>query len=375
MTAGEIGALIGAAKEFHIKLLEIKNSIPGVKWYHHPSLSALEHLDATLTERRRYLLNLIGSGPVLDIGCADGDLAFFLESLGSQVRAVDFAPTNYNHLEGIRALKQALGSRIEISEHDLDSQFKLDGKYTAVFLLGILYHLKNPFYVLETLANHAAYCFLSTRVARRTPDKSVNLATLPVAYLLKKAEINSDSTNFWVFSEGGLRELCERTNWEICDYATFGNSTDSDPVSTEGDERAFCLLRSKIVHSTDLGTELLDGWYGMEPGGWRWTQRRFSIAFANPLKGAEGRIELKFFLHDRVVQELGPVTVSAAVGAFPLPPQTFDVSGEYVYRAQIPPEALPGDRVTVAFEVDKALAPAMADGRELALAVTSVAFC
>jgi 2-polyprenyl-3-methyl-5-hydroxy-6-metoxy-1,4-benzoquinol methylase len=35
----------------------------------------------------------------------------------------------------------------------LDSQFTLSGeKYDAIFLLGVLYHLKNPFFVLEKLA-------------------------------------------------------------------------------------------------------------------------------------------------------------------------------------------------------------------------------
>jgi 2-polyprenyl-3-methyl-5-hydroxy-6-metoxy-1,4-benzoquinol methylase len=376
LAAGEISALVHAAKEFQIQLQLLKNSLPEVEWYRHPSLSALEHLDATLTERRRYLLNLIGEGPVLDIGCGDGDLSFFLESLGCKVRAVDYSPTNYNRMRGVRRLKEALGSSVEISELDLDSQFQLppDARYTAVFLLGVLYHLKNPFYVLEMLANHAGYCFLSTRIAQWTPDKRVNLARLPVAYLLKKAEANSDSTNFWIFSDAGLRELCDRTNWEVCDYSTFGNSTDSDPVSADGDERAFCLLRSKVVAATDLGTELISGWYGLEPGGWRWTQKRFSIAFPNPARGAEGRIELAFWLHDMILDALGAVTVRGSVGACGLPPQTFRIPGLYTYQARIPAEALKEDRVTVDFEVDKALPPGATDLRELALAVVSVEF-
>jgi 2-polyprenyl-3-methyl-5-hydroxy-6-metoxy-1,4-benzoquinol methylase len=331
-------------------------------------------LNAALTGRSRYLRNLIGSGPVLDLGCGDGDLAFFLESLGCKVRAIDHSPTNYNRLAGVRTLKQALGSSVEISDLDLDAQFTLAApeRYTAAFLLGLLYHLKNPFYVLETLANHAAYCFLSTRVARVTPDQRVVLADLPVAYLLKKGASNSDSTNYWIFSDAGLRELCERTNWEICDYATFGNSVNSDPVTAAGDERAFCLLKSRIVQPADLGTELIEGWYDLEPGGWRWTRKRFAIAFPNPSKGAGARVQLTFWLHDQILQTLGSVTLAGTVGAFHLPPCTFDRPGENTYRAQIPSEALREDRVTLTFEVDKALPPSVEDLRELALAVVSV---
>ena len=59
--------------------------------------------------------------------------------------------------------------------------------YGFVVLLGILYHLKNPFLVLETLAGVADYCLLSTRIARLAPD-GARLQGLPVAYLLGEDE-------------------------------------------------------------------------------------------------------------------------------------------------------------------------------------------
>ena len=57
---------------------------------------------------------------VLDVGCGDGDISFFLESLGARVDAVDNAPTNYNALYGVRALKEALHSPIRIQATDID---------------------------------------------------------------------------------------------------------------------------------------------------------------------------------------------------------------------------------------------------------------
>lgn len=47
------------------------------------------------------------------------------------------------------------GERLEsrIIEMNLDSQFCLDRKYAIVSLLGILYHLKSPFYALTDLLN------------------------------------------------------------------------------------------------------------------------------------------------------------------------------------------------------------------------------
>ena len=78
-------------------------------------------------------------------------------------------------------------------------------------LLGVLYHLRNPFYALEELASRASYCLLSTRVARRFPDGSVMPGGVPLAYLLGERELNADETNYFIFSEPGLRTLLQRT--------------------------------------------------------------------------------------------------------------------------------------------------------------------
>jgi hypothetical protein len=48
-----------------------------------------------------------------------------------------------------------------------------------------------------------------------------------------------------MFTEAGLRRILDRCGWDVLDFATFGNTTDSDPASREGDERAFCFVRSR----------------------------------------------------------------------------------------------------------------------------------
>jgi 2-polyprenyl-3-methyl-5-hydroxy-6-metoxy-1,4-benzoquinol methylase len=214
-------------------------------WYRYGTLNNFIHLDKLLTGSNRHLLDLIGKKTVVDIGSADGDLAFFMESLGLKVDIIDHAHTNYNHLEGAHLLRKDLKSSLEIYDIDLDSQFSLPQKeYGLIFFLGILYHLKNPFYILENLSKHSSYCLISTRVARLSPNKQVNFSTVPVAYLLDSYECNNDPTNFWIFSDAGLRRILQRTGWEICDYITVGNTTDSDPATPQGDERAFCLVKS-----------------------------------------------------------------------------------------------------------------------------------
>ncbi len=150
-------------------------------------------------------------------------------------------------MEGIRILKDALNSAVRIHSIDLDSQFSLPSdSYDAIFLLGILYHLKNPFFVLEKLAEITRFCFLGTRVARKAPDGQF-LAAYPVAYLLGPEECNNDNTNFWIFSGEGLKRLIQRTGWKILAYTTIGDTRSSTPADASHDERAFCVLESKTA--------------------------------------------------------------------------------------------------------------------------------
>lgn len=259
----DIAEIKDKAIEFRQKLDAKKLALApqDFSWYPYGTLNSFYLFDSLLTGNNRLLLDLIGEHPTVDIGCADGDLAFFLETLGRQVQVVDYTPTNYNGLQGLKLLKNNLSSNVEIHEVDLDAQFVLPQKtYSLAFFLGILYHLKNPYYALEALAKAAKYCLISTRIARfNTDDAAIerpdvnrplfqrtDISQLPVAYLLDEAEANNDSTNYWIFSEAGLRRILNRTGWEICDYMTVGNTVNSDPASAAGDERAFCLIRSRF---------------------------------------------------------------------------------------------------------------------------------
>ena len=218
-------------------------------WYPYATLRNLPVLERLLARGGLDLLELCRGkyGRVADIGTADGDLAFFLEELGFSVDVVDNEYTNFNKLEGARILKKALNSSVTVRSLDLDSRSQLfTERYDAVFFLGVLYHLKNPFSILERLAHVTRYCFLSTRIARRTAD-GLPLSKSPLAYLLGPEECNNDSTNFWIFSDEGLKRLIHRTGWNILAYTTIGDTNNSMPADPNHDERAICILKSDAV--------------------------------------------------------------------------------------------------------------------------------
>jgi tRNA (mo5U34)-methyltransferase len=216
-------------------------------WYPYSTLHNVPLLEKLSAAAGLSLLELCrgAHGKVADIGAADGDLAFFLERHGLTVDVVDNEYTNFNGLEGARTLKEALQSSVAIRSVDLDSQFSLAGqKYDAVFFLGTLYHLKNPFFLLESLARTTKYCFLSTRIAKQTADGQP-LSPYPVAYLVGPQECNNDDTNFWIFSHQGLKRLIDRTGWKLLSYVTIGDTISSTPADPDHDERAFCLLEKR----------------------------------------------------------------------------------------------------------------------------------
>ena len=366
----DISQLVKESKAFEERLRQAKRKLgdqtgnPGFEWYPYDTLSALAHLDGLLTGKRRAILD--GRGRVLDMGSQDGELAFFLESLGYQVVAVDHPAYNHNGMRGIRALKAALGSQIEIHELDVDRPFTLPhDTYDLVCFLGILYHLRNPFYVLEELARRTTHCLLSTRVARRFPDGKPMPANVAIAYLLGADELNRDESNYFIFSEPGLRLMLERTHWEIRDYVSVGNAALSDPVHADRDERAFCLLESTYGRLANL--QLLEGWHESEETGWRWTLPEFAVRLA----AAPGRrlLTMKVYLPPASLSRLGPVTLQGAANGAPLRPETFDAAGLTTYVRSL--DAATGE-VELRFHADKSLPPDADDERQRSLIVVSI---
>ena len=244
-----IEELLRGSRDFERELAQRKKACAPADfpWYPYGTLSNFVHLERLLSGANRDLGALIGGGPVADVGAADGDLAFYLESHGATaIDVVDYAPTNYNSLRGARLLAGHLGSKVAIHEKDLDSYFSWPrDDYAMVFFLGILYHLKNPYYVLESLARVTRHCLMSTRIARLAGDRVTTIRNQPLAYLLAPDECNNDATNFWIFSEQGLRRIFDRTGWEVLDYVSVGDTRHSDPASPDADERAFALVRSR----------------------------------------------------------------------------------------------------------------------------------
>jgi len=178
-------SLVRHGLRFRSRLERIKGDAdtPGFVWYPYDSFANLFLFEQLRRKAGLTLADMAGTRPLLDLGTADGALAFLFESLGYTVHACDHADTNINRMEGVRRVAAALGSQIKIDDIDLDCGWIPECEYGLALFLGTLYHLKNPFWVLERLSSHARYCFLSTRVASWSPDRTVeSVACRPPIY-------------------------------------------------------------------------------------------------------------------------------------------------------------------------------------------------
>jgi hypothetical protein len=307
-------------------------------WYSFDSFGNLTNIEAFLPGGIVRIAELAGEESVADIGTGDGDLAFLLESLGCKVTAMDWPGTNTNQMLGVNLMKRELGSSVEIREVDLDDQFRLDGeRYGVAVALGLLYHLKNPYYFLERLATRSRHCLMSTRILPR--EKKA------IAYLTADREFDNDTTNYWFLSESAVLRLLDRSGWDVVRSHVTGAKHD----------RFYCLAESRIAKARQT-IRLLDGWNRIENNAWRWTKREFAFVIDNA--GSAGQFELRF-----LTNRSGTLTVSAEVNGVQLPSRDFEGPGKFAYREPVATAARQHVRVTLSDAAE-------IDGRELGVVVT-----
>jgi len=241
---GHFDQLHAEVRDFRKKYERLKReSQVDFPWYPYDSFPNFDHLAPLITPELDALFS--GGKRFADIGAADGALGFFLEHSNNEVDFYDYGPTNHNSLRGLRKLSELLSSKGTIYDVDLDAQFLIESTYDLGFFLGILYHVKNPFYIMENLSRKFKYIAVSTRIVRQFDKASPDMSGYAAAYLVGPSECNNDATNYWMFTDAGLKMLFDRTGWDIISYRSVGDLTASNPQDSEHDERAFAFLRSR----------------------------------------------------------------------------------------------------------------------------------
>lgn len=122
--------------------------------------------------------------------------------------------------------------------------------------------------------------------------------------------------------------------------------------------------------------QLTKGFHEIENGGWRWSQKEFSASLKPPSSSADkgATLVLKFSIVDQTISKLGPLTLTAKVGATSCPAQKYEKAGTFEFKCDVPATSLGGGLVPVDFALDKVLPATETDSRELGLVVAMVGF-
>jgi len=97
-----------------------KKKTTEINWYPYNSISNIYHINDLIP--REFLMEILNGKnfEILDIGAADGDIGFFMESLGCSVDFLDNPPTNYNSCKGLHKMKYLLNSNANIIIQDIE---------------------------------------------------------------------------------------------------------------------------------------------------------------------------------------------------------------------------------------------------------------
>ncbi len=339
--------------EFSARLVEAKKEplCSGLTWYPYDSLPAIDQIEPFLREHFGDFERAFRAGPVMDIGPGDGDVSLFLESLGCEVAVADNPSNNHNWMEGVRALRERFNSPLKIFEVNMDSAAQLPGgPYGLAIFLGVLYHVKNPYLALETLAKHSRYCVLSTRVADLTTS-GVFIGNEPLAYLLDRREVNNDPTNYWIFSPEALKRIAKRSGWRIIDHLTVGCSELSNPIDTDRDARMYLFMRSQLL-SAPATIKLLDGWTKVGAFQWAWTLKRFNLEVSLLESVRPPKFLLQFIIPDVVAAVSPVIELSCSINGQFVATEAYSGRNEHDFEADLPLEVDCTRPILFEFSVD-----------------------
>lgn len=200
---------------------------------------------------------------VCDIGCANGEMALTFAASGFDTTAVDFTYKHDRAPYVARRHAEEHGLQVAIADFSVDKPFTVgdiknglitdpskdypdDFRFDLVVCFGLLYHLRNPFGFVESLARIGKRVLLGTWVITHLPDLRVKVANDPIAWLLDKPE-NDDPTNYWYLTEAAFHRMARRCGFDIAANFNIPNPNNhlqlATPNSLELGVRSFVALR------------------------------------------------------------------------------------------------------------------------------------
>ncbi|TAJ90982.1 methyltransferase domain-containing protein [Reyranella sp.] len=201
---------------------------------------------------------------VCDIGCANGELALTFAASGFDTTAIDYTFKHDRAPYVAKRFSEELGLRVAVADLSVDKPFTIgdvkdslitdvstdfsnEFRFDLVICFGLLYHLKNPYSFVESLARISKRVLLGTWVITHLPDLRVKVDADPVAWLLD-AQDNSDPTNYWFLTEAAFHRIVRRCGFDI--EASFNIPNPNNPLEVAVPNRADLGIRSFVALRT-----------------------------------------------------------------------------------------------------------------------------
>lgn len=198
---------------------------------------------------------------VCDVGCANGELSYALAGAGYKTTAIDFSYKRDQAPYLVSSVAQKLKLPLSVVDTSVDRHFGMADlrsslvhdagtlpteRFDLAICFGLLYHLRNPFAFLESLAGVAKHVILGTHLFTHTPRLGVRVDQSPLAYLVEADELNHDPTNYWIFTEAAFHRLVRRSGFTITGSMTIPNNPleIAVPDRTDLGVRGFVMLSS-----------------------------------------------------------------------------------------------------------------------------------
>lgn len=173
-----------------------------ISWFHsfalqgHLPIEGIRPLPVLRAEADLILPTDLSNQSVLDVGAWDGYFSFEAEKRGARdVLATDhfcWSGEGWGTKDGFDYVHGVLNSAVRTHDVDVPNlDPKLLGKFDLVLLLGVLYHVKDPYRCLEAAA---AMCL--DHIVIETVTAMAHEPT-PVMRLFRPKELADDPTNFW----------------------------------------------------------------------------------------------------------------------------------------------------------------------------------
>jgi hypothetical protein len=130
-----------------------------------------------------------------------------------------------------------------------------------------------------------------------------------------------------------------------------------------------------LVSETATAPQLVEGFYGVEDGSWRWTSKHFAVDLGVPPEAKKNGAALHFSLTvPEVALKANPaLALSASIGETLILAAKYKKAGAYEFVGDVPATALQADHVRVDFTLDKSFSPGGADTRDLGVISHSIA--